>query len=497
SLTIPHRRRICCWAKSTLFNNPFSGALLRSSGSIPVRRNPNSMGSHGGPGSLSCASSTTSQADLFKNTSVALARGEVVGLFPEGTSYTEPAIAQVKEGAAWAAIEYVKAVAARRATGEGGEDLPVIIVPAAIVYTDKSRYQSQVCLAILAYGKPIRVDGFLDLEDDDSVRALVKDITGEIYQRLKEMTINAPDWDTFNSAKIAAEVAWGEAPSISKYVGVSQTFVELLSGESQEILDMRQPLVKYLGLLHYTGISHGALDYLYPLPAAITPTVPIAILTVLCQLCKTFLHPSAVAFLPMFVLYLPMYIASWLAVRFLTKPDEEEAKAQFKAVFGGLGIGLSYGVVTRIVFRTLMPVGGKDWIAIFPTFFIAAIGVLVGMVAVTVGTVRILWKWHNSLVKGKPRCYAVFPSSADFLVAYSRPPPPAGNPFIKRVAMDQSAKTVSPPSISATKLIRPLFVARVNAVDAVRKLEAVGKDGERRLESGKDEPRELPNKGSD
>lgn len=51
------------------------------------------------------------------------------------------------------------------------------------------------------YGRPIRVDNFLtefNLEDDDSVRAAVKEITGEIYQRLKEMTINAPDWYDFS-----------------------------------------------------------------------------------------------------------------------------------------------------------------------------------------------------------------------------------------------------------------------------------------------------------
>lgn len=193
---------------------------------------------------------------------------------------------------------------------------------------------------------------------------------------------------------------------------------------------MKQSLVKYLGLLHYTGISHAALDYLYPLPRATTspsstsiPTVSIATITMLSQLCRTFLHPSAIAFLPMFVLHLPVYIAAWLAARFLTKPDEEEAKAQFKAFFGGLAMGLSYGMVIQMVFKAFMHVGDEDrtaWLVeMFPPFLMAAVGVLrkrllekeggisglvqelLRMVAVTIGAVRILWKWHNSLVRGE------------------------------------------------------------------------------------------------
>jgi len=63
-------------------------------------------------------------------------------MFPEGTSYTEPGIAQVKDGAAWAAVEYAKAV---NLSGKEGNEL--VIVPAAIVYTDKSKYQSRVSFA--------------------------------------------------------------------------------------------------------------------------------------------------------------------------------------------------------------------------------------------------------------------------------------------------------------------------------------------------------------
>lgn len=46
---------------------------------------------------------------------------------------------QVKDGAAWAALEYTKWAA------ENGVDGPAVrIIPAAIVYTNKSKYRSNV-----------------------------------------------------------------------------------------------------------------------------------------------------------------------------------------------------------------------------------------------------------------------------------------------------------------------------------------------------------------
>jgi glycerol-3-phosphate O-acyltransferase/dihydroxyacetone phosphate acyltransferase len=48
---------------------------------------------------------------------------------------------QVKDGAAWAALEYTKW--AREHPAEAC-DKPVTIVPVAIVYTNKSKYQSNV-----------------------------------------------------------------------------------------------------------------------------------------------------------------------------------------------------------------------------------------------------------------------------------------------------------------------------------------------------------------
>lgn len=81
---------------------------------------------------------------MFKGTFDVLALGEVVALFPEGTSYTEPRIMQVKDGAAWAALEYTKWAAGEQGRKQNAQ--PLSLVPAAIVYSNKSKYRSSAII---------------------------------------------------------------------------------------------------------------------------------------------------------------------------------------------------------------------------------------------------------------------------------------------------------------------------------------------------------------
>lgn len=105
----------------SLFANPVLSYILTSACNIPVDRK------------------TKDRQKLFAGTMEALSKDAAVALFPEGTSYTEPRIMQVKDGAAWAALEYTKWLKEK-----GGNARPVAVVPTAIVYTDKSKYRSRV-----------------------------------------------------------------------------------------------------------------------------------------------------------------------------------------------------------------------------------------------------------------------------------------------------------------------------------------------------------------
>lgn len=111
------------WSKASLFTNPIANYILTSSGCIPVDRK------------------SKDRMVLFKGTFDTLRKDKAVALFPEGTSYTEPRIMQVKDGAAWAALEYAKL---QREQPKGNGSKGLVIVPVAIVYTNKSKYRSDV-----------------------------------------------------------------------------------------------------------------------------------------------------------------------------------------------------------------------------------------------------------------------------------------------------------------------------------------------------------------
>ena len=66
--TFPHKRALHYWAKSSLFKNPIANRILTDTGNIPVDRK-----------------SKDNQV-LFRGTFHSLAAGQVVALFPEGTS---------------------------------------------------------------------------------------------------------------------------------------------------------------------------------------------------------------------------------------------------------------------------------------------------------------------------------------------------------------------------------------------------------------------------
>ncbi|KAL4263369.1 Phospholipid/glycerol acyltransferase domain-containing protein [Pleurotus pulmonarius] len=510
--TIPYRRHVSFWAKSTMFVNPVTRAILVSAGSIPVKRNPNRTPD------VDASLAPTSQADLFHDSFLALSQGQVLGVFPEGTSYTEPCIAQIMSGAAWAAVEYAKW---QRGGGATSKVRGLVIVPVGIVYTDKARYRSRL---VVRYGRPIDVtlhceEVFASTPKDihENTRKVVKTIMAEVESQLTAMTINAPDWDTVYASRIAKDMLWVDTPvPLQVYVEVSQLFVDIFS--KPDFLHARNTLVEYYSLLHYTRLSHASLDHLYPLSdtntdthSSFLPSLASSASVFLKQLLNTLLHPRALCFLPPFLVHRPAYILGTLAARFLANPEEEEGQAQFKAIFGGFGAGLSYGLVTWRLSKWLQGIATGtqgSFVSTRPGIFstLRYIGlVLAGqegnplqrvltLGGLFYGVSWILVRWHNSLIDSNYRQFKRLVGSfrifrgllsqpcevtASQLDHYARPPPPPVNPFIKRrIAINNGNDTEHEdrPStrsrnpgirVPTGMLIRHLFDTRVKALRAL------------------------------
>lgn len=104
-------------------------------------------------------------------------------------------------------------------------------------------------------------------------------------------------------------------------------------------------------------------------------------------------------FAPAMLFHFPGYITGPLAQRYFAQPGEQEARAQFKAVGGGLGIGANMGLVLGLVWKrnnfgmltSLLGLTENDN-AIKKTLALAG-SVYFGVV--------LLVRWHRLLVKGK------------------------------------------------------------------------------------------------
>ncbi|KIP01621.1 hypothetical protein PHLGIDRAFT_38237 [Phlebiopsis gigantea 11061_1 CR5-6] len=336
SSAFPYKRILHYWAKASLFAGPVMTYILTSAGNIPVDRR------------------TKDRQKLFAGTMVALSEGAAVALFPEGTSYTEPRIMQVKDGAAWAALEYTKW---RRENGNKGD--PVAIVPAAIVYTDKSKYRSRV---IMEFGEPITMDRFVDQflsPDEGASRAAVKRLTATIEQALVQATINAPDWDTLYCARMARDLLWATERSIAldDFVPVSQTLVDLFSTPDlvPRFNSTKKALLTYYSLLQSSNLTNAALSTL-PLPLDLDPSrptpLPSRLRTLSVLVAETL---AALVRLPLFLVPLLFHAPAYFFGRIGAKlvEDEEETQAQNKVAFGLLLLMVVYTTIGVYIWSIL------------------------------------------------------------------------------------------------------------------------------------------------
>ena len=168
-------------AKAELKTIPFAGLVLRSVGVVFVHRRAD-KGARGG-----------SNEDAFIDCHRALAKRDVVAIFPEGTTHDRAQIDPIKTGAARIAL------GARTA---GAEDL--VILPVGLTFPDKVALRSS---ALVQFGLPIDLEvvapGAVGADDADAVHQL----TGTIDRGIRAVSPDFPDVETALALDQAAQVA--------------------------------------------------------------------------------------------------------------------------------------------------------------------------------------------------------------------------------------------------------------------------------------------------
>jgi hypothetical protein len=141
--------------------------LLTQCGVIPINRvkdNPKAM---------------RSVADTFEAVYLVLERGEAVGIFPEGITYDDSALKEVKSGAARMALELE-----HRHDGKLG----LRVVPVGLTYSAKEIYRSDV---LANFGEPIVAAEFLEGYAERRKECIVH-MTEEIERRIQSLIVHIP-----------------------------------------------------------------------------------------------------------------------------------------------------------------------------------------------------------------------------------------------------------------------------------------------------------------
>ena len=164
-------------AKAPLFTDPLVGWMVRGGGAIPVHRridDPDQMNRN---------------QQTFRAAEAALGNGAAVGIFPEGITHSEPALAPFKTGAARIALGTART-----------HGIAVPIVPIGITLRERERFRSK---GLLLIGNALQWEDLAEANPRDADAA--RELTARIEEALRRLTLNLERWED------APLLEWAEA----------------------------------------------------------------------------------------------------------------------------------------------------------------------------------------------------------------------------------------------------------------------------------------------
>ena len=239
--------RLC--AKDALWGVPVFGNLLNMMGAVPVYRTRD----HG-------ADARKKNEQMYTAVHETLAAGDMIGIAPEGTSRFLPFMAKLRTGPARIALGAVSRML------PSNPKFCVKICPCGLTYTHREKFRSDVSIV---YGKPIVVDASW-LEGNgkyDDYEVAVRDLTIKIDARLREITINAPNWEIITAAMTAARIhrPLGTKISLTAYLQHLRGWVEMLKPVTEDggrvvpldkdAVYVKTKLMEYQSVLDSKGIK--------------------------------------------------------------------------------------------------------------------------------------------------------------------------------------------------------------------------------------------------
>lgn len=168
-LSYINRRKVHFVAKATFFNSPIKRKILHALGMIPLNRKADST--------VSGVNNKDSFASCYK----VLEAGGILVIFPEGTSFLERQLRELKTGTARIALEVEK-----RNNGL----LNVQIIPVGLNYIDADRFRGKVNVQV---GKPIQINPTLLEQYNVHQGIAAKQLTAQFRTELNRVFVTIDD----------------------------------------------------------------------------------------------------------------------------------------------------------------------------------------------------------------------------------------------------------------------------------------------------------------
>jgi 1-acyl-sn-glycerol-3-phosphate acyltransferase len=171
-------RRVSFLAKSTLFDIPVGGYLLRTFEILPVYRR------------VDAAGDMSKNQQTFRNCYELLIQGRCIAIFPEGVSHNETKLQPMKTGAARIALGALGYDSSGEKTAENKfirKEFDLKIIPVGLYYTSKTAFRSE---ALIRYGESFEVEPVELDENGEPQREAVLQLTEKIETALRNVTLN-------------------------------------------------------------------------------------------------------------------------------------------------------------------------------------------------------------------------------------------------------------------------------------------------------------------
>ena len=310
--------RIVFGARHGLLKWPLLGALMRGLGTVPIYRDQD-----GGDPEARRAANDKSLGALAHQ----IASGSFAALFPEGVSHDDPALREVKTGAARLYLR------ARAEAAAAGADAPPVIVPVGLHYDRKDLFRSDV---LVAYHPPLRLGDLGAGDEEETVRALTERIEAALVEAVRP----TEDWQThrlihraYALMRAEDDVRDGVDSGPASVTDRARGFRMVWHGyrarrdtHPEEVAALRRDVSDYDRLLRMTGMTDADLDR----PPEVASPLLAALFVLQLLLVAVLLPPVIVLG---FVVNLPAFWALNLVARRFAAEEKDTATVK---ILGGI-----------------------------------------------------------------------------------------------------------------------------------------------------------------